>query len=121
MALSLERIIWYNSNCFLHVEIFVEEPFFAAKKLLDERWEVVGSTILFTSTFSLLLKAGSVTKKLVRFEVRFIVHQIVHQIVQKNPLENQIFRGVFLHDSITGSRKCELPQCMMDVRICSMR
>jgi hypothetical protein len=39
MALSLERIIWYDFNCFLHVEIFVEEPFFSAKKLLDERWE----------------------------------------------------------------------------------
>ncbi len=42
MALSLERIIWHDFNCLLHVEIFVEEPFFPAKKLLDERWEVVG-------------------------------------------------------------------------------
>ncbi len=42
MALSLERIIWYNFNCFLHVEIFVEEPFFPTKKLLDERWELLG-------------------------------------------------------------------------------
>jgi hypothetical protein len=41
MALSLKRIIWYNFNGFLHIEIFVEEPFFSAKKLLDERWEVV--------------------------------------------------------------------------------
>ncbi len=41
MALSLERIIWYNFNGFLHVEIFVEEPFFSTKKLLDERWKVV--------------------------------------------------------------------------------
>ncbi len=41
MALSLERIIWYDFNGFLHVEIFVEEPFFPAKKLLDERWEEV--------------------------------------------------------------------------------
>ncbi len=40
MALSLEKIIWYNFNCFLHVEIFVEEPFFPAKKLQDEGWEV---------------------------------------------------------------------------------
>ncbi len=39
MVLSLERIIWYDFNCFLHVEIFVEEPFFSAKKLLYERWE----------------------------------------------------------------------------------
>jgi hypothetical protein len=31
MALSLERIIWYDFNGFLHVEIFVEEPFFPAK------------------------------------------------------------------------------------------
>jgi hypothetical protein len=30
MALSLERIIWYDFNGFLHVEIFVEEPFFSA-------------------------------------------------------------------------------------------
>ncbi len=29
MALSLERIIWYNFNGFLHVEIFVEEPVFS--------------------------------------------------------------------------------------------
>ena len=42
MALSLERIIWYDFNGFLDVEIFVEEPFFPTKKLLDERWEVVG-------------------------------------------------------------------------------
>ena len=42
MALSSERIIWYDFNCFLHVEIFVEEPFFSAKKLLDESWEEVG-------------------------------------------------------------------------------
>ncbi len=41
MVLSLERIIWYDFNGFLHVEIFVEEPFFPAKKLLDERWEAV--------------------------------------------------------------------------------
>ncbi len=41
MALSLERIIWYNFNGFLHVDFFVEEPFFSAKKLLDERWEEV--------------------------------------------------------------------------------
>jgi hypothetical protein len=41
MALSLERIIWYDFNGFLHIEIFVEEPFFPAKKLLDERWEEV--------------------------------------------------------------------------------
>jgi hypothetical protein len=39
MALSLERIIWYDFICFLHVEMFVEEPFFPAKTLLDERWE----------------------------------------------------------------------------------
>ena len=38
---SVERIIWYDFNGFLHVEIFVEEPYFSAKKLLDERWEVV--------------------------------------------------------------------------------
>jgi hypothetical protein len=41
-SLSLERIIWYDFNGFLHVEIFVEEPFFPAKKLLDERWMGVG-------------------------------------------------------------------------------
>ncbi len=41
MALSLERIIWYDFNCFLHIEFFVEVPFFPPKKLLDERWEVV--------------------------------------------------------------------------------
>jgi hypothetical protein len=41
MVLSLERIIWYNFNSFLHVEIFVDEPFFSTKKLLDERWEEV--------------------------------------------------------------------------------
>ncbi len=41
MALSLERIIWYDVNGFLHVEIFVKEPFFPTKKLLDERWEEV--------------------------------------------------------------------------------
>jgi hypothetical protein len=41
MALSLERIIWYDFNSFLHLEIFVEELFFSTKKLLDERWEVV--------------------------------------------------------------------------------
>ncbi len=29
MALSLERIIWYNFNGFLHVEFIVEEPFFS--------------------------------------------------------------------------------------------
>jgi hypothetical protein len=43
MALSLERIIWYDFDSFLHVEIFVEEPFFPTKKLLDERWEEVVS------------------------------------------------------------------------------
>ncbi len=37
MALSLERIIWYDFNGFLHVEIFVEEPFFPAKKLPGRR------------------------------------------------------------------------------------
>jgi hypothetical protein len=42
MALSLERIIWYDFNGFLHVEIFNEEPFFPTKTLLDERWEEVG-------------------------------------------------------------------------------
>jgi hypothetical protein len=41
MALSLERIFWYDTNGFVHVDIFVEEPFFSAKKLLDERWEEV--------------------------------------------------------------------------------
>jgi hypothetical protein len=41
MALSFERIIWYNFNGFLHVDIFVGEPFFSTKKLLDERWEEV--------------------------------------------------------------------------------
>jgi hypothetical protein len=43
MALSLERFIWYDFNSFLHVEIFVEESFFPAKKLLDEHWKVVVS------------------------------------------------------------------------------
>jgi hypothetical protein len=43
MVLSLERIIWCDFNGFLHVEIFVEEPLFPAKKLLDERWEVGGA------------------------------------------------------------------------------
>jgi hypothetical protein len=33
MVLSLERIIWYNFNGFLHVEIFVEETFFPRKKV----------------------------------------------------------------------------------------
>jgi hypothetical protein len=33
MALSLERIIWYDFNGFLHVEIFVEEPFFFCQKV----------------------------------------------------------------------------------------
>jgi hypothetical protein len=33
MALSLERIIWYDFNCFLHVEIFVQEPFFSRQKV----------------------------------------------------------------------------------------
>ncbi len=47
MALSLERIIWYDFNGFLHVEIVVEEPFFPAKKLLDKRWEEVGATTYF--------------------------------------------------------------------------
>jgi hypothetical protein len=41
MALSLNRIIWYDFIRFLHVEIFVEEPFFSAKKLLDERGKEV--------------------------------------------------------------------------------
>ncbi len=54
MALSLERIIWYNFNCFLQVEIFVEEPFFHAKKLLDERWEEVEKR-LSTSYLRLLI------------------------------------------------------------------
>jgi hypothetical protein len=31
MVLTLERIIWYDFNGFLHVEIFVEEPFFSPK------------------------------------------------------------------------------------------
>jgi hypothetical protein len=31
MALSLERIIWYDFNGFLHVDFFVEEPFFLPK------------------------------------------------------------------------------------------
>ncbi len=33
MALSLERIIWYDFNGFLHVEIFVEEPVFSRQKV----------------------------------------------------------------------------------------
>jgi hypothetical protein len=33
MVLSLERIIWYDFNGFLHVEIFVEEPFFSRQKV----------------------------------------------------------------------------------------
>jgi hypothetical protein len=33
MALSLERIIWYDFNGFLHVDIFVEEPFFFRQKV----------------------------------------------------------------------------------------
>jgi hypothetical protein len=41
MALSSERIIWYNFNGFLHVEIFVEEPFFPHQIAGNERWEVV--------------------------------------------------------------------------------
>jgi hypothetical protein len=40
MALSLERIIWYDFNGFLHVEIFVEEPFFSCQIAGNERWEV---------------------------------------------------------------------------------
>ncbi len=51
MALSVERIIWYDFNGFLHVEIFVEEPFFPAKKLLDERWEEVLQSSLVDWTF----------------------------------------------------------------------
>ncbi len=43
MALSLERIIWYDVNSFLHVEIFVEEPFFPRQIAGNERWEVVNS------------------------------------------------------------------------------
>ncbi len=46
MALSLERIIWNNFNGFLHVETFVEEPCFFAKKLLDEHWEEVTTSTL---------------------------------------------------------------------------
>jgi hypothetical protein len=53
MVLSLERIIWYHFNGFLHVEVFVEEPFFPAKKLLDECWEVVCGCVSF------LVVAGS--------------------------------------------------------------
>ena len=41
MALSLERIIWYDFNDFLHVEISVEEPFFFHQIAGNERWEVV--------------------------------------------------------------------------------
>jgi hypothetical protein len=52
MALSLERIFRYHFNGFLHVEIFVEEPFFSAKKLLDERWEVVLKHALRVSNLS---------------------------------------------------------------------
>ncbi len=37
----MERIIWYDFNGCLHVEFFFEEPFFPAKKLLDESWEEV--------------------------------------------------------------------------------
>ncbi len=33
MALNLERIIWYDFNGFLHIEIFVEEPFFPHQKV----------------------------------------------------------------------------------------
>ncbi len=33
MALSLERIIWYDFNGFLHVEMFVEEPLFSCQKV----------------------------------------------------------------------------------------
>ncbi len=33
MALSLERIIWYSFNGFLHVEFFVEEPFLSHQKV----------------------------------------------------------------------------------------
>jgi hypothetical protein len=32
MALSLERIIWYDFNGFLNVEVFVEEPFFSCQQ-----------------------------------------------------------------------------------------
>jgi hypothetical protein len=41
MALSLERIIWYNFNGFLHVEMFVEELFFPRQIAGNECWEVV--------------------------------------------------------------------------------
>jgi hypothetical protein len=33
MALSLERIIWYDFTGFLHIEMFVEEPFFSRQKV----------------------------------------------------------------------------------------
>jgi hypothetical protein len=70
MALSLERIIWYDFNGFLHVEIFVEEPFFPAKKLLDERWEVVrhgmpahdGNLQFFGSTGGMVLNSVQCTQ-----------------------------------------------------------
>ncbi len=41
MALSLERIIWYDFNGFLHVEFFVEEPIFSLQIAGNEHWEVV--------------------------------------------------------------------------------
>jgi hypothetical protein len=33
MVLSLERIIWYDFNGFLHVDFFVEELFFSRQKV----------------------------------------------------------------------------------------
>ncbi len=41
-VLSLIVFGFYDFNGFLHVEMFVKEPFFSAKTLLDERWEYVG-------------------------------------------------------------------------------
>ncbi len=77
MALSLERTIWYDFNCFLHVEIFVEEPFFFAKKLLDERWEVVAEvlrlkvvksvTVRYQESASLLTVIGQATPEIILF------------------------------------------------------
>ncbi len=49
MALSLERIIWYGFNGFLHVEIFVEEPFFSHQIAGNERWDVVGGCSVYFS------------------------------------------------------------------------
>ncbi len=112
MALSLGRIIWYNFNGFLHVDFFFQEPFFPAKKLLDERWEEMGrgqSFLIKVCVGAKLLRLCFLS--ILRYEIQFIP-------VPEFGILNQFLRGsytnwVLISTLHTHTQRWPLPTTIM--------